>query len=107
MDKPNETFETMNMKVNGEGVPHKVNHSTASQLKIPPEPKQPYCKIQEYLKSYQGISQKTRQELVLLEARSNTDLLHLKQFFDKVRKEIDSKEQLLKMQYLNNVRVCI
>jgi len=57
--------------------------------------------LKSYLEEYQFVYKQTREEVIQLEARKNTDLAKMTQFFNRIRRELDSKEELLKMQYSN------
>ena len=59
------------------------------------------CTIRSYLEEYYSVFKQTQQELLKLETRKNADLEQITQYFDRIRRELDSKEQLLKFQYSN------
>jgi len=55
--------------------------------------------IKSYLNQYHSVYKLTQEEVIQLDARMNSDLSQISQFFDRIRRELDSKEQLIKMQY--------
>ncbi|CAI2363231.1 unnamed protein product [Moneuplotes crassus] len=59
--------------------------------------------IKSYLGKYSDLFKKTQSELLQIEVREADDLSQLSQFFDRIRKELDSKEELLKAKYKSMV----
>ncbi|CAI2366544.1 unnamed protein product [Moneuplotes crassus] len=59
------------------------------------------AEVKSYLQQYSDVFKNTQNELLQLEAREHEDLDQLSQFFNRIRKELDSKEQLLKAKYKN------
>lgn len=56
-----------------------------------------------YLKSYLEVYKLTQKEIVQLEAKKLEDLTEITKTFDKMRFELDSREELLKMKYTSMV----
>ncbi|CAI2386692.1 unnamed protein product [Moneuplotes crassus] len=59
--------------------------------------------IKSYLEQYSDIFKTTKNELLHLEAREADDISQLSQFFDRIRKELNSREELLKIKYKSMV----
>ena len=65
--------------------------------------KRQFSKFRSFLKQYFSVYKLTQEEVIQLETKKELDITQISQFFESKRRELDSKEQLLKMQYLNIV----